>query len=69
MIHKTVTKIRQRVSLVNSFRITGSSSAALRKALFLSYVLPLFTWLFILFPLLTQKQRNTSGGQMFELLG
>ena len=39
-------------------RISGSSSPQLRKALFLSYVLPLLTWLFPLFPLFTDKQQN-----------
>ncbi|CAM2714927.1 unnamed protein product [Rotaria socialis] len=58
MINKTKLKIRQRVALVNSFRLLGATSAYLRKILFLTYILPLFTSLFILFPLFTQKQRD-----------
>ena len=58
MITKFTTKIRQRVSLVNSIKIYGKSSPILRKTLFLTYVLPLFAWLFILVPLLTRKQRR-----------
>ena len=44
--------------MINSTRISGSTSLALRKALFLSFVLPLFTWLFPLFPLFTDKQQQ-----------
>lgn len=58
MIHKTKLKIRQRLAMVNCFRLSGSTSAQLRKALFDSYILPLFTWLFPVFPLFTQAQQN-----------
>ena len=42
-LKRTMLKARQRVGMINSVRISGSSSPRLRKALFLSYVLPLFT--------------------------
>ena len=58
MIQSTMEKVRKRISLINSFRLEGKSSFALRRALFSSYVLPLFTWLFPLFPLFTAKQVN-----------
>ena len=58
VIDKTLIKIRQRVSMVNSFRCSGTSSLELRKTLLLSYVFPLFTGLFILYPLFTHKQRD-----------
>jgi hypothetical protein len=58
LINKSILKIRQRVGILNSIRITGCSSPSLRKALFLAYVLPLFTWLFPLFPLFTKKQQQ-----------
>lgn len=58
MISKSMLKIRQRIARVNSFTLFGTTSIRLRKTLFLSYVLPLFTNLFILYPLFTQKQRD-----------
>jgi hypothetical protein len=58
LIDKSMLKIRQRIGMINSIRIAGSTSLALRKALFLSFVLPLFTWLFPLFPLFTDKQQQ-----------
>jgi hypothetical protein len=51
-------KIRQRVSLINSFRLFGLTSPQLRRVLFSSYVLPLFTWIFPIYPFLTDKQKN-----------
>ena len=68
MIRESLIKIRQRVSMINSFRIYGHSSTSLRKILFLSYVLPLFTWLFILIPLFTQNQRNDLSHFYFTML-
>ena len=44
--------------MINSIRIYGMTSLSLRKTLFLTYVLHLFTWLFILVPLLTRKERS-----------
>jgi hypothetical protein len=58
MIQKTVGKIRQRVNMVNSFRLNGQNSLKLKRALFSCYVLPIFTWLFAIFPLFSEKQRN-----------
>lgn len=57
MIHMTKIKIRQRIARISSFKLFGISSSELRKALFNSYVLPLFTWLFPIFPLFTDRQR------------
>ena len=56
MIKKTMLKIRQRLARINSFKLAGMSSVSLRRALFTSYILPLFTWLYPLFPLLTENQ-------------
>ena len=36
----------------------GRTSFAVRKALFFSYILPLFTWLYPVFPLFTDRQRS-----------
>ena len=58
MISRCYLKIRQRVGMINCIRFEGSTSAPLRRALFLSYVLPIFTWLFPLFPLFTTKQQQ-----------
>jgi hypothetical protein len=58
LIKQTELKVRKRVSLIKSFKIFGCSSPLLRKALFYSYVLPLFTWIFPVYPLFTIKQRN-----------
>ena len=58
LIKKTMLKVRQRVGMINSVRIAGSSSPQLTKALSLSNVLPLFTWLFPLFPIFTDKQQR-----------
>ena len=43
LLRRTMLRVRQRVGMINSVRISGSSSPQLRKALFLSYVLLLFT--------------------------
>ena len=51
-------RVRQRVCLVRSFTLFGCSSPLLRKALFSSFVLPLFTWLYPIFPLLSKKQQD-----------
>lgn len=51
-------KIRNRVSLIKSFRLFGCSSLELRKTLFLYFVLPLFTWIYPVFPLLSVKQQK-----------
>ena len=58
MIIKAKAKIRQRVAMINSFRLNGRTTTQLRKTLFMSYVLPVFTWLFPFFPLFTQIQQK-----------
>jgi hypothetical protein len=50
MIKNTVEKIGYRVNMVNSYRINGRTSLKLKQALFSCYVLPIFTWLFGIFP-------------------
>jgi hypothetical protein len=54
----TMNKIRQRICLIRSFKVVGSTSPLLRKTLFLSFVLPLFTWIYPIFPLLSKKQQD-----------
>ncbi|CAF4438722.1 unnamed protein product, partial [Rotaria magnacalcarata] len=56
--NKSMLKIRQRIGMINRIRIAGPTSPTLRKALFHSFVLPLFTWIFPLFPLFTDKQQQ-----------
>jgi hypothetical protein len=51
-------RIRQQTGLVKSIRYGGTSSTALRRALFSTFVLPFFTWLFALYPLFTSCQRS-----------
>jgi hypothetical protein len=58
MIKRTKVKVRQRVAQIRLFKLAGSSSPQLRRTLFSSYVLPLFTWVYTLFPLLTEMQRK-----------
>jgi hypothetical protein len=58
LIKQTEAKVRKRISLIKSFKLFGCSSVNLRKALFYSYVLPIFTWIYPIFPLLTRKQQN-----------
>ncbi|CAF3245129.1 unnamed protein product [Rotaria socialis] len=53
-----MTKIRQRISLIKSFKIFGCSSPYLRKTLFMSHVLPIFTWIYPIYPLLSENQQN-----------
>ena len=58
MIKKMKTKVRQRISLIRSFKLSGCSFRQLRRALFASCVLPLFTWIYPIFPLFSDNQRN-----------
>lgn len=51
-------KIRQRVAIVKSCTMYGSSSFEFRKCLFTTYILPLFIWLAGIFPLLTDAQKT-----------
>ena len=58
IIGRTKIMTRQRTALVNSFKYSGVSSTNLRRMLFLTFVLPYFTWLFAIFPLFTETQRE-----------
>jgi hypothetical protein len=58
MISKSVVKIRQRISMINSCRVFGSTSPEFRKVLFSCYILPIFTGLFAIFPLFSKCQRS-----------
>jgi hypothetical protein len=58
MISIYKTKICQRVAIIKSCKMYDSSSAKCRRTLFSAYVRPLFTWLFCIFPLLTEFQRD-----------
>ena len=57
-LKSTMLKVRQRVCLIKSFKLFGCTSPQLRKALFSSVVLPLFTWVYPIFPLLSKSQQN-----------
>ena len=57
MISKSVLKIRQRIGMINSCRLYGTTSREFRRVLFSCYVLPIFTWLFAIFPLFSEGQR------------
>jgi len=61
MISTYKSKIRQRVAIVRSCRLFGTSSLRLKRILFSSYVLPLFTWIFSIYPLFTDCQRDDFG--------
>jgi hypothetical protein len=58
LIKSVECKVRKRVALIRSFKVFGSSSACLRKTLFYSHVLPIFTWIYPVFPLFTRKQQE-----------
>jgi hypothetical protein len=58
MIKNSMLKIRNRVNMIRKFRLNGFSSPELRRKLFMSFVLPLFTWLFPIFPLFTRRQQE-----------
>lgn len=59
---------RQRTSLINSFTYGGTSSTRLRRVLFSTFVLPHFTWIFALFPLITETQRRQVSHLYYTLL-
>ena len=50
-------KIRQQIVIVNSIRFSGATSTILHRALFATFLLPFFTWLYALYPLFTNPQR------------
>ena len=58
LLNRTKIKVRQRISLINSFKIFGTSSPRLRKVLVSSFVLPIFTWIYPIFPLLSVNQQH-----------
>ncbi len=68
MISTYKSKIRQRVAIVRSCRMYGSSSLKLKRILFSTYVLPLFTWLFSIFPLFSDCQKDDIGHFYFTCL-
>ena len=53
-----MTKVRHRVSLIKSFKLFGCTSPHLHKSLFYSFVLPIFTWIYPIFPLLSVTQQR-----------
>jgi hypothetical protein len=61
MLSVIKTKVRERVRMVKSCRIEGTSSPVLRKVLFSTFVKPLFRWLCSVVPLLTVKQYDDLG--------
>ncbi|CAF4125459.1 unnamed protein product [Adineta steineri] len=52
-------KVRKRLSLIRSFKLFGCSSPSVRKVLFYSHVLPIFTWIYPVYLLLTRKQQES----------
>jgi hypothetical protein len=68
LIQKTCLKVRQRTAMVNSFRYCGTASKELRRILFATFVSPYFTWIFALYPLFTETQRNKLNHLYFTLL-
>ena len=58
VIARTQTKIRQQSAMIHSIRFGGSSSPMLRRVLFSTFVLPFFTWLFALYPLVSKIQQT-----------
>ena len=58
LLKDTQCKVRKRIALIKSFKLFGCSSPYLRKALFYSHVLPLFTWIYPVYPLFTRKQQH-----------
>jgi hypothetical protein len=58
VIGRSQIKIRQQTAMVNSIRFGGSTSPALRRVLFSTFVLPFFTWLYAFHPFFTNLQRT-----------
>lgn len=66
---KTMTnKVRKRIALIHSLKLFGSSSPFLRKALFYSHVIPVFTWIYPIFPLLSRNQQQELSSFYFASL-
>ena len=68
MIRKTTLKIRERVNKIERFRLNGFTAPELRKALFSTFVLPLFVSLFPIFPLFTRRQQEDLSHLYFTCL-
>ncbi len=58
LLKKKMVKARQRIALITRFKLFGCSSPHLRRALFSSFVLPIFTWIYPIFPFLSKKQQD-----------
>lgn len=58
LINDTKNKVRKRISLIKSLKLFGCSSPYLRKSLFYSHVLPIFSWIYPLYPLFTSRQQE-----------
>jgi hypothetical protein len=58
LLKNTESKVRKRIALIKSFKLFGCSSPSLRKSLFCSHVLPLFSWIYPVYPLFTRKQQE-----------
>ena len=61
-------KIRQRVAIIRSCRLCGTTSIKLRRILFSAYVMPLFMWLFGIYLLLSDCQKDQLGHFYFTCL-
>ncbi len=68
MLSSIKMKVRERMRIVRSCRIAGTSSQDLKKVLFATFVKPLFTWICSLVPLLTSKQYDDLGHFYFSCM-
>ena len=68
MLTRFAFKIWQRTAMINSCRISGTSSPSLWCVLFSTFVLPLFTCLFAIFPLITERQQSNLSHLYFTCL-
>lgn len=62
------TKIRKCISLIKSFKLFGLSSPDLRLAMFHTFTLPIFSWIFSIFPLFTIIQQQQVSHFYFSCL-
>jgi hypothetical protein len=75
IIGRACLRIRQQTAQINSIKFCGTSSVKLRRVLFSTFALPLFMWIFALYPLFTENQRlrlnhfyNTSLKRVYRCL-
>ena len=68
MLQVTKAKIAQRVAIVRACRVNGTVSRKMKRILFKSYVFPLFAWLFGIYPLFTDRQRDELSHYYFVCL-